>query len=101
MSDSGPFQLRGYQRWGLTLLLLLLSIPAMLPLVWMVSTSLKVDAQIYAAQDKGMTAISLASLLPQPVRWRNYPTALRRMQKAIGRPGDTRAAKPETGETEI
>ena len=52
--------------------LLLLCLPALLPLVWMVSTSLKSETQIFA----GSGALTLASLLPHPVRWHNYPVAL-------------------------
>ncbi len=76
MSDSGPFRLKGYQRLCVYLLLIALSIPAMLPLVWMVSTSLKPDSQIFAAQGASASTISLSTLLPHPVRWRNYPDAL-------------------------
>ena len=37
------------QRWGIYLALTLLSIPALLPLMWMVSTSFKSNAQIFAS----------------------------------------------------
>jgi multiple sugar transport system permease protein len=57
-------------------LLLALAIPALLPLVWMVSTSLKPDAQIYATSGaEGI--VSLKNLLPHPVQFSNYPDALR------------------------
>jgi multiple sugar transport system permease protein len=58
------------------LLLIVLAVPALLPLVWMASTSLKTDAQIYASGGDGAPAISLASLVPRPVQWSNYPKAL-------------------------
>lgn len=46
--------------------LLLLCVPALLPMLWMVSTSLKPDTQIFS------NTISLSSLVPHPVRWSNY-----------------------------
>ncbi|HVY26430.1 MAG TPA: carbohydrate ABC transporter permease [Polyangiaceae bacterium] len=49
----------------------LLALPALAPLWWMVSTSLKGDAQIYGA---GST--SGLGLLPTPAQWHNYPSAL-------------------------
>jgi len=60
-------------------LLLALSVPAVLPLAWMASTSFKTDAQIYANQGKGVPVVNLMSLAPRPVRWRNYPEALTRV----------------------
>lgn len=54
--------------------LALLSIPAMLPLLWMVSTSLKTDTQIFATGD-----LTLKSLIPAPPTGHNYPAALQNM----------------------
>ncbi|HVJ15777.1 MAG TPA: carbohydrate ABC transporter permease [Polyangiaceae bacterium] len=52
--------------------LLALSLPAIAPLLWMVSTSLKADSQIYgaAAQSGGL------NLVPFPPAFGNYPRAL-------------------------
>ena len=62
------------QRLTTHAVILLLCIPAVLPLLWMVSTSFKGDAQLYGA---GTDSQSLTSvLLPWPVRWQNYPAAL-------------------------
>jgi len=55
--------------------LIALCFPALLPLFWMVSTSLKADAQIFGGNSSA-NGISLASLLPHPVQWSNYPAAL-------------------------
>jgi multiple sugar transport system permease protein len=52
--------------------LLLLCVPALMPLLWMVSTSLKPDKQIY----NGSGALTLASLVPHPVMWSNYSGAV-------------------------
>lgn len=54
--------------------LVALSIPAILPLLWMVSTSLKTDTQIFAGKEFG-----LGSLLPSPLVGNNYPKALQNM----------------------
>jgi len=52
--------------------LLLLAIPALLPLVWMVSTSLKSDKQIFATSAK----LSISAFIPHPCLWTNYPKAV-------------------------
>jgi len=52
--------------------LLLLCLPALLPLFWMVSTSLKPETQIF---DHSGT-FGLANLIPHPAQWNNYPKAL-------------------------
>lgn len=54
--------------------LILLSLPAMLPLVWMVSTSFKGNAQIFGGGD-----LTLATFMPSPVVTSNYPEALQNM----------------------
>lgn len=54
--------------------LVLLSLPAILPLLWMVSTSFKGNAQIFSGDE-----LSLRSLLPSPVVTQNYPDALQNM----------------------
>src|SRR5262249_23124541 len=77
MPASSPFRPSRGQRLTAHLFLLLLCVPALLPMAWMVSTSLKTDAQVYTMQGKGIPTISLASLLPHPVKWQNYPEALR------------------------
>ena len=59
--------------------LLALCLPALLPLAWMVLTSLKPETQIFA---KGGT-LTLSSLLPHPVQWQNYPKALRAVPFAL------------------
>src|SRR5262249_34825394 len=65
------------------LVLMALCIPAMLPMAWMVSTSLKSDSQIYASQSVGVPVVSVASLVPRPVQWRNYPDALNAVPFAV------------------
>jgi len=54
--------------------LLILSLPAALPLVWMVSTSFKSNAQIYGAGGSG--PFSWNSIIPQPWMPQNYSEAM-------------------------
>jgi len=64
------------QRVAVHVVLLLLCIPAILPFIWMVSTSFKLDIDIYGAAKSGASAFSLASLVPHPIHPQNYPEAL-------------------------
>lgn len=59
---------------GIYAALTLLSIPAILPLIWMVSTSLKGNEQIFAGGD-----LTLKALIPSPVVTQNYPDAMQNM----------------------
>ena len=52
-------------------LLITLCLPFVLPLVWMISTSLKPDDQIYSQQ-----GITVQNLIPNPIRWQNYAEAM-------------------------
>src|SRR5262249_11594483 len=74
---SPPFRLSRFQRLLVHAALLALSVPALLPLTWMISTSLKTDAQVYAVGDQSAPPLTLTNLMPRPVQWRNYPDALR------------------------
>lgn len=57
--------------------LLVLSVPALMPMAWMVSTSLKTDKQVFATEGKGAPTVGFKSLIPSPVNTKNYPDALR------------------------
>jgi len=59
---------------GIYAALVLLSIPALMPMLWMVSTSLKGNEQIFAGDD-----FNLKSLIPSPLVTTNYPEALQNM----------------------
>lgn len=59
---------------GIYAALTLLSVPAILPLIWMVSTSLKGNEQIFAGGD-----LTLKALIPSPVVTQNYPDAMQNM----------------------
>ncbi|HZO88108.1 MAG TPA: carbohydrate ABC transporter permease [Chthonomonadaceae bacterium] len=77
MPISPPFRLSRFQRLLIHAALIALSVPVLLPLVWMISTSLKTDAQVYAVGAQSAPPLTLSSLVPHPVQWRNYPDALR------------------------
>ena len=62
------------QRLTVHLALLALCLPALLPFLWMVSSSLKSDAEIYATPS---VASPLAALIPHTLHPQNYPEALR------------------------
>jgi len=64
------------QRLGVHLCLLILCVPFALPLVWMVSTSLKENQQLYASGGAESLSNPLTVLVPRPVQWENYPEAL-------------------------
>lgn len=59
---------------GIYAALVLLSIPAILPMLWMVSTSLQTDRQIFTS-----AGFSFKSLVPSPPVTTNYPAALQNM----------------------
>ncbi len=64
------------QRVSIHLVLVLLSIPALLPFLWMISTSLKADENIYGASKSGGASLSLLGMLPHSIHPQNYPDAL-------------------------
>jgi len=75
-SESVVFRLSGGQRLLTHAVLLALCVPFAMPLLWMLSTSLKTDEQIFPREGESKT-LSFHSLLPDPVEWSNYPKALR------------------------
>lgn len=77
MRNSVVFRLSPVQKVLGYAILLLLALPALLPLIWMVSTSLKNDAQIFPQGESGASLINFKHFLPAPFVWKNYPDALR------------------------
>ena len=57
-------------------MLLLLCVPFVLPLVWMICTSLKPETEIYTEKQPANAVQYLVSLMPAHARWENYPEAL-------------------------
>jgi multiple sugar transport system permease protein len=53
-----------------------LALPYLLPLLWMISTSLKGDAQIFPKSGDNLSPISPQNLIPNPVQFQNYPDAM-------------------------
>jgi len=62
------------RRWiggvGAHLALCALALPYAMPLLWMASTSLKGEAQIFPRE--GVSQLSPSALVPEPIVWRNY-----------------------------
>lgn len=56
-------------------LLITLCVPFLMPLAWMVSTSLKPNEQIYAREGQS-SAFSVKNMIPNPVKWSNYRDAV-------------------------
>ncbi|MBI1333818.1 MAG: ABC transporter permease subunit [Armatimonadetes bacterium] len=79
LTTDGRTSLPKYQRVLVYTVLVLLCIPPLLPLLWMISTSLKDDTQIYTTSGTSTTAFSITSLIPSPVHWSNYPQSLQSM----------------------
>ena len=75
MASRSPSRLTTGQHVATHVALVLLCIPFVLPLIWMISTSLKTKEQIFPRQEKE-TTLSVRSLVPNPIRPQNYPDAL-------------------------
>jgi multiple sugar transport system permease protein len=76
MKSSGPMGLTRVQRCAAYAALVALSVLPLLPLVWMLSSSLKTDSQIFPPEGQSAAAVTLARLLPRPIHWSTYPQAL-------------------------
>lgn len=57
-----------------TLIVVTISIIYLFPIIWMLSTSLKVDGQVMIMPPKW---------IPQPIQWKNYPDALYYMKPVV------------------
>ena len=68
-------RLSPFERLGVHVFLILLCVPFVLPLIWMISTSLKPNEQIYA-REGSQSAISIHNLIPHPIKWSNYSNAV-------------------------
>ncbi|MCX6343511.1 MAG: carbohydrate ABC transporter permease [Armatimonadetes bacterium] len=83
MSTKSPSGLGKYQRLGVHAALIMLCLPFIMPLIWMVSTSLKAPSQIAMKSGESAVAFSAKNLLPNPVKWDNYPKALETVPFAV------------------
>ncbi len=75
-ANTGPFRIRAGKKILIYAILILLSIPALLPMLWMISTSFKSDAQVFAVGGESAPPVTLGSLIPNPIDVSNYPKAL-------------------------
>ena len=73
--ERSALRLNVVQRAAAHTALVVLCLPFVLPLVWMISTSLKPDAQIFS-QGAKETAALIRDLIPHPVKWSNYSEAV-------------------------
>ncbi len=65
-----------HQKLVIQAVLALLCLPAIMPLGWMVSTSLKTNEQLFPKQSANAPILSVSNLIPHPVTFKNYPDAL-------------------------
>lgn len=75
MAAKRPASVKKTQAWkraGTYLALIVLSVVFAFPFVWMISTSLKFDWQIFPKEGSGFSM----NLFPWPMRWENYGRAL-------------------------
>lgn len=75
--SSNKGLLQGRARILTHLTLIALSIPAILPMVWMIATSFKTDKQIFATEGHESALYLLKHMIPHPFYWKNYPAAIR------------------------
>lgn len=76
MKNRSALDLTGGQKWITHFVLLLLSIPFVLPIIWMIATSLKPDVEIYPSESEAAMSFTLSSLYPKDPQWQNYQDAL-------------------------
>ena len=72
-NNRSAFALTLPQRWIVHICLLILCIPAILPALWMVSTSFKSNSEITGSSG---TSLSMKDLFPTPFHGENYTSAL-------------------------
>jgi len=68
-----------FNKTAVMVVMIVLAIPAVLPLIWMVSTSLKTDAQIFPTGGQAAAPFSLSAMIPHPARWENYVDAVHKV----------------------
>ncbi|MDF7822615.1 carbohydrate ABC transporter permease [Pontiellaceae bacterium B12227] len=75
MKARSPLELTRKQKWLTHAILILLCIPFIMPLVWMVSTSLKSNEDIFPKAEQAAVTFSVSSLFPREPQWKNYQDA--------------------------
>jgi multiple sugar transport system permease protein len=76
-SKGGPLALTRVQKVIVHFVLIWLSFPAILPLFWMGTTSLKSDKDVYAQDGKTAAPLTLKSMVPTNPQWNNYSDAMK------------------------
>jgi len=77
LGTSRPGRKELVRRMAIHVTLLIVCVPALLPFLWMLSTSLKTDEDVYGASQAGPAGIAHAGLIAKTVHFENYPEALR------------------------
>ncbi len=77
MRTRSPFAMTRTQRIAAHVVLLLMCIPFVMPLAWMMSTSLKTDEQIFPREGEAAQPFSIQNMIPKPVQWENYAAAMK------------------------
>jgi multiple sugar transport system permease protein len=76
MKNRSPLALSRRRKALTHLVLILLCIPFLMPMIWMVSTSLKSDAEIYPQEHEAAITFNVSNIFPEEPRWENYKEAL-------------------------
>ncbi len=76
MRSRSPLALSRRQRAATHIVLLLMCLPFLMPILWMVTTSLKSNAEIFPQTDEAAITFSLDRIFPDQPQWQNYKEAL-------------------------
>ncbi|MDZ8117615.1 carbohydrate ABC transporter permease [Pontiella agarivorans] len=75
MKNKSPLDLSRRQKVITHFILIALCIPFIMPLIWMISTSLKSNEDIFPQADEAAVTFSLSSVIPEKPQWSNYQAA--------------------------
>ena len=76
MKPRSALALTRRQKLATHAILVLLCIPFLMPVLWMVTTSLKSNAEIFPQKNEAAISFSLSRILPKEPQWKNYRAAL-------------------------
>ncbi|VGO21328.1 carbohydrate ABC transporter permease [Pontiella sulfatireligans] len=76
MKTKSPLSLTRRQKWAAHVVLVVLCIPFLMPIVWMVATSLKSNEDIFPQENQAAITFNISSMLPKDPQWQNYKAAL-------------------------
>ncbi|VGO14647.1 L-arabinose transport system permease protein AraQ [Pontiella desulfatans] len=76
MKSRSPLSMNRRQKAITHVVLAGLCIPFLMPILWMVSTSLKADTEIFPDENEAAITFNLSNMLPEQPQWQNYRAAL-------------------------